>query len=353
MPDSFTQLIQSWDGLGVVTRFDQPTGSWIFICLHDNTLGPPTGGTRMKVYPQPADGLLDAMRLATGMTAKWAAIGIDFGGGKAVIAVPHALVGEERNGLLRRYGHLVESLRGAFRTGEDLGTTTEDLLVVSESTSYVHGFDPESGEKIDPSPFTAHGVYCGLRSALEQVFGSDDPSGRRILIEGVGNVGGHLARRLAEDGAAVLLADLDWDRARSLAEELHAETTAPTEVATTPCDVYAPCAVGATLNRTTIPQLACRIVAGSANNQLAEEVDAERLQGRDILYAPDYVINGGGALAFGLLDSGLADRQEMFKRVASIGTHLSEIFTDASRRQETPLAAAQRRVRQRLAESSA
>ena len=178
MDTDLKTLIQNWDGFGVVSHFDKPTGSWIFICLHDDTLGPCLGGTRMAVYPSPEDGLHDAMRLAEGMTAKWAGIGFDSGGGKAVLAVPDGIDSSGREGLLERYGQLVEALRGLFQTGEDLGTTTEDLLVVSRTTQYVLGFDPETGEKVNPSPYTARGVFSGIRVALARTYRSKNFEGR-------------------------------------------------------------------------------------------------------------------------------------------------------------------------------
>ncbi|MGH9464196.1 MAG: Glu/Leu/Phe/Val dehydrogenase dimerization domain-containing protein, partial [Thermoanaerobaculia bacterium] len=294
------ELLAGWDGLGVFTSFDRATGTWIFVALHDGRLGRPTGGTRLKVYPTPDDGLTDALRLAAGMTAKWAALELPMGGGKAVLAAPRPLAGEERRGLLTRYGSLVESLAGAFATGEDLGTTPEDMRVLAEVTRWVHVF-PDAP---DPGPFTALGVYHGIRAALAARLGNEDPAGRRVLIQGVGDVGAPLAELLAAAGATLLLSDVDEPRAAALASRLDAEVVSPAQLHETPCDVYAPCATGAVLNEETIARLGCAIVAGAANNQLAAPADAERLHARGILYAPDYVINGGGALAFGLLGLG-------------------------------------------------
>ena len=161
MNERFFTLLQAWDGNGVVVRHDRPTGTWIFIALHDDTLGPAAGGTRMKVYPELADGLLDAMRLAEGMTYKFAGVGLARGGGKAVLAIPRPLEGEEREGLLERYGVLVESLRDAFSTGPDLGAGPDAMTVVARKTRYVFGVDPATGRSVDPGPFTAHGVLVG------------------------------------------------------------------------------------------------------------------------------------------------------------------------------------------------
>ena len=346
--ESFEALIREWEGLGVVCRHDRQTDSWIFIAMHDDTLGRATGGTRLRVYPRPADGLVDAMRLAEGMTHKWAAIEMDAGGGKAVLALSRPLVGTERVGLLERYGALVESLRGSFATGEDLGTTPADMLVLARCTRWVHGFDAEQDAMHDPGPYTAIGVFAGIRTALRRVFESDVVNDRSVLIQGVGDVGGPLARLCHDAGARLILSDIDEARLGRVAAELSAETVVPDAVDTTPCDVFAPCAVGAVLNDASIPRLRCRIVAGSANNQLHRVEHARQLHERGILYAPDYVVNAGGALAFGLVGRGHAMDDALKQRVEGLGEILAAILDEAAERDESPLDAAQRRVRRTL-----
>lgn len=348
--------LADWDGLGVITRVDRPTGAWIFIALHDDTLGRPTGGTRMRVYPGPADALHDAQRLAEGMTHKWAAVGVPFGGGKAVIAPPAPLDGDQRRGLLERYGKLLASLGGAFATGEDLGTTPDDMTEIARHTRHVMGGRDEQGSAIDPGPFTARGVFRGIAAAVSHVDGAGGAAaaadggaprldGKTVLIQGVGDVGEPLARLLAAAGTRVLISDLDGRRAAALASELGGETVAPGEALTTPCDVFAPCAVGAVIHRDVIPGLRCRVVAGSANNQLADDADAERLHRRGILYAPDYLINGGGALAFGLMElTPQAPHDELLARVERLGDSLAGVFAEAAERDESPLATTHRRV---------
>lgn len=337
------ELIQGWDGLGAVVRYDRGTGSWIFIALHDDRLGPPTGGTRMRVYPSPQEGLADAMRLAAGMTRKWAVTGFPAGGGKAVLAVPRPLAGGEREGLLRRYGRLVEALAGGFATGGDLGTLPEDLVVIAGETRFVHGVDRRAGTAVDSGPYTARGVFVGIRAACRRALGSGDLSGRRVLVQGVGKVGCALARLLAAAGARALVSDVDPERAAAVAREVGGEVVAPEEVFATPCDVYAPCAVGGTLDRDSIPRLACRVVAGAANNQLAEPADAERLAARGILYTPDYLINAGAAIGLTLAGRGLP-QGEVEAGIDRIGEILEEVFAEAEERGESPLAAAERRV---------
>ena len=353
MTERFRQLIAEWDGMAVVTRFDRPTGTWVFIALHDPTLGMAVGGCRMKVYSSPEDGLLDALRLARGMTHKWAAIDFDFGGGKSVLAVPRRLEGDERTGLLRRFGRLLNALNGAFGTGVDLGTTPEDMAVVKEVSRWVLTGDEWHGGHVDPGPFTALGVESCMRTTLKRLQGSAEVTGRAIVIQGVGGVGEPLARALAANGARLFLADIDQERGRALAQELGAEWLEGDAVAETPCDILAPCAIGGTINQQAIPRLRCRAIAGSANNQLGEDADADRLHRRGILYAPDYVVNAGGAMAFGLMQRGGSSDAEIRARIVGIGDSLDTILAEAAQRDESPLHAAFRKVERVLAAKTA
>lgn len=337
------RLLQQWDGHAVVTHFDRPTGTWVFIAIHDMTLGPALGGCRLRMYDSPADGLHDAMRLAEGMTHKWAVIGFPYGGGKTVMAVGKLLDAEEREGLFRRYGRLLQSLGGCYAAGEDLGTTPADMAVVAEETEFAHGLDRATGDPVDPGPYTALGVFTAIRTALQRAYGSPRPTGRTVLVQGMGDVGWPLAKRLKEEGAAVLAADTDAARLRRAVAELGCVPVEADHVYATPCDVYAPCAVGATLNERTVPLLQCRVVAGSANNQLEAPEVAEALHARGILYAPDYVVNAGGAIALPMLHRG-AREGEVRIRVEGIGETLAAIFAEAAERGESPVHAARRRV---------
>ncbi|HEX9692463.1 MAG TPA: Glu/Leu/Phe/Val dehydrogenase dimerization domain-containing protein [Gemmatimonadales bacterium] len=341
-------LIARWRGESVVTAYDEPSDTWMFIALHDTTLGPAMGGVRMRVYPVIEDALIDAMRLAEGMTYKWATIGFGFGGGKGVLAVRAIPTGDERIRLFRRFGRLVESLRGGYSCGPDLGTTPEDMATISLETTHVHGVRGEGRETVDPGPFTALGVFSGIKAALRHIDGSDALDGKTVLVEGVGDVGAPLARMLGAANARVVIADLDAARAQALAEEIGGETVSADRVIGTVCDVYAPCAVGATVNATTIPLLQCRIVAGSANNQLFEPADADRLHARGVLYAPDYVINAGGATALPLLEMEDPSEEDVRGRIRGFDAILTEIFEEASRDACSPLEAAHRRVERRL-----
>lgn len=337
------KLIEAWSGEAVVARYDRAAQAWMFIAIHDTTLGAAMGGCRMKVYGSPEDALRDAMRLAEGMTCKWATVGFDLGGGKSVLAVPRRLEGAEREGLLRRFGRLIDSLRGAYACGPDLGTTPEDMAVIAQETAHVHG-GTRQGETADPGPYTALGVWAGIRAAVRHTFGSNELTGRSVLIEGVGDVGRPLARLLHDSGARILVSDIEAERAGAMASEVGGEVVAAQDVYDTPCDVYAPCAVGATLNAETIPALRCRIVAGSANNQLSRPEDAEQLYARGILYAPDYVINAGGATALPLLGRGEQTEAQIRDRIAGFERALEEIFSEAAAGNESPLHAAARRV---------
>lgn len=322
-------LIESWDGEQTAIRFDRPTGTWMFVCVHSTVRGPAGGGTRMAVYRAPADGLADAMRLSAAMTKKMAILQMPFGGGKAVLAVPGLPSGEQRRDLLLSYGEMVASLGGTFRTAADMNTSTADMDVIAERCYYVYGRSPEHGGAGDSGRGTARGVYHGIRASLGHVFGSEDVAGRRVLVQGTGSVGAPLARMLAEAGAQVLVTDLADDRATEVAAATGATFVPAPDALTTSCDVYAPCATGRTLSSHSIPGLRCRIVAGSANNQLVDPADAGRLHSAGILYAPDYVINAGGVLQLlGLEDLGW-DSQTLEEHLQAIGATLGEIYAHA------------------------
>jgi leucine dehydrogenase len=345
---TFEELLEAWDGETAVIRRDGESGAWIFVCLHSTRLGPAGGGTRMKVYGTPAEGLQDAMRLSAAMTRKLAVAGLPLGGGKAVIAVPEIPNGKERRALFLRYGDLVASLRGTYRTSSDMNTGEADMDVIGERTEYVFGRSVEAGGSGSPAPPTAVGVYHGIRASLAHVFGSDDLEGRVVVVQGAGGVGSPLADQLASAGASVLVADIDPGRARAVAARVGGSALPADRVFETDCDVYAPCAVGGVLSAETVPRLRCRIVAGSANNQLAEPGAAELLHARGILYAPDYVINAGGAIAIVGLEQFGWSRSEVDAALARIGEALQQIYERADARGISTAAAADVLVDERL-----
>jgi leucine dehydrogenase len=349
MTQTLEDLIKMWDGQAVVTHYDATTGTWIFIAIHDLTLGMGCGGCRMKVYPTPTDGLRDALRLARGMTHKWAAVDMDFGGGKTVLAVPKMLEGKEREGLFRRLGLVLNSLNGSYGTGQDLGTTPEDFTILAEETKWVFVGDASRNFNVDPGPYTALGVFACLKTVAHKLFGSEDLAGKSVLVQGVGGVGRPLAKMLKDADATVILSDIDEQKATAIAQELGATVVPHDAVPDTPCDILAPCALGATLNKNTIPRLACKAVAGSANNQLETVEDADRLHERGILYAPDYVVNAGGAIAFGMMHRGQTEEEDIRNRIIAIAKSLNEILEYGEQHGESPVYGANRKVEQVLA----
>jgi leucine dehydrogenase len=341
----FDGLLASWDGDHAVVRHDAESGVWMFVCVHSTALGPAGGGTRMRVYPAPADGLADAMRLSGAMTRKMAAAGMPRGGGKAVLAVPELPTGEPRRRLLRRYGELVASLGGSYRTAGDMNISPADLDVVAETCPWVYGTTGRGGNS---GRGTARAGLHAIRATAQHAFGTPDLAGRSILVQGAGAVGAVLARELVDAGARVLISDVDQDRAAATG----CETVPPDRALETEVDVYSPCAVGGTLNAESIPRLACRAVAGCANNQLAEPEDADRLHARGILYAPDYVVNAGGIIQLiGLEDEGW-DEPRLEEQLAGVGDTLRVLFAEAAADEITPAEAAERLVRRRLAEAA-
>jgi leucine dehydrogenase len=334
----------------VVCRRDEPARAWIFLAIHDTTLGPAVGGTRMRAYPSPADALADAMRLAEAMTDKWAILDLPFGGGKCVIAPDDPLDAEAREALFQRYGRLLESLRGAFYSGVDVGVSPADMAVVARATRHVHGVDFTDGSTIDPGPYTARGVLHAIEAALEVAFGNPDPAGRTVLVQGVGDVGRPLADLLAQAGARVLIGDIDAGRAERVAAEVGGRTVPADDALRTPCDVFAPCAIGGILDEDSVERLECRIVAGSANAQLVEPAVADRLHERGIVYAPDFVANGGGAAALGLIALG-EDESGALRKVDGIGETVRSILREAAASGESPLASARRIVERKLSGS--
>jgi leucine dehydrogenase len=342
----FEELLQGWDGEQAVIRFDKESGAWMFVCIHSTVLGPAAGGTRLRVYPTPADGLADAMKLSGAMTVKWAGADLPSGGGKAVLAVPELPTGAARRKLLLRYGELVQSLSGTYRTAGDMNITPQDLDVVHERCSWVYGTTTGGGNS---GRGTAIAVHAGLQASVEQVFGSPDLAGRSVLVQGAGAVGAYLVELLQADGAEVLVADVDEERARATGA-----TVVPADaVYETECDVYSPCAVGGTLNVETIAKLRCKIVGGSANNQLAEPEDSKRLHERGILYAPDFIINAGGIIQLYLLEDQGATEDEMVAKLHSVGDTLRSIYLRGGDPAEAALELAAERIAQKRGEAAA
>lgn len=343
-------LLASWDGEEVLIRFDAPTASWIVIAVHSTKLGPAIGGTRMKPYPSLADAVEDAQRLARGMTYKWAAAGLDGGGGKAVIAVPDDLDPAVRDGLLDRYGSLIDQLGGLFLTGPDSGTSAEDMdRLGRKAEGYVFCRTEPAGGSGDPAPFTALGVFTAIRSGARRALGSASLEGVRVAVQGAGAVGRRLIGRLVGAGAEVLCADVDPQAVEDVVERYGVEAVPPEDILGVPCDVFSPCALGGVLDATGIPELACRLVAGGANNQLRTPADGVALKERRILYVPDFVANSGGAIAaVGIETRGWSRSDAEHRVVEAVEANLAEIFAAADAEDIDTAAAARRLAERRL-----
>lgn len=275
----------------LVMCHDTASGYRGIIAIHDTTLGPALGGTRFWHYATDEDAIVDALRLARGMTYKNAVAGLNLGGGKSVIIGDNRT--PQRESLFRAHGRFVDSLGGRYVTAEDVGTSTGDMDFVHMETDYVTGLAGASG---DPSPVTAHGVLRAIQAAAHQRWGSDSLDGRTVAIQGCGNVGHHLADALHRAGAALIVSDIDAERVARVVADTGARAVASSEIYVQQADIFAPCALGAVLNDDTVPQLRCEIVAGAANNQLLEDRHGDELAARGILYTPDYVANAGGVI---------------------------------------------------------
>ena len=275
-------------------KLDKGTGLRAIVAIHDTRMGPALGGCRFIPYDTDEDALVDALRLARGMTYKAALAGLAHGGGKSVIMRPkHAF---DRVALFRAFGKFLEDLRGHYITAEDSGTGLEDMEVIRTVTKNVTGIDPSHGGSGDPSPFTALGVRRGIEAAVKHELGKDSLAGVHVAVQGVGHVGYYLCKELHAAGAKLTVADVDPLKAERATREFGAGVAPIDSIAGVGCDVFAPCALGAGLNDATIPSLKAKIVAGAANNQLAEPRHGDDLHARGILYAPDYAINAGGLI---------------------------------------------------------
>lgn len=290
MPEIF-DLMGEHEHEQVVFFYEPSCGYRGIIAIHDTSLGPALGGTRFWNYASDTEAVVDVLRLARGMTYKAAVAGLNLGGGKSVIVGDNKTTHREM--VMRAHGRAVESLGGRYITAEDVGTSVEDMDYIHMETGHVVGMAGKSG---DPSPVTAYGTYRGIKACALKRYGSDSLDGRSVVIQGAGHVGYFLAQDLREEGAKVFIADIDESKVDRCVEELGCEAVGADEVYDVDADVFAPCALGAILNDDTIPRLKVEIVAGAANNQLKRQHHAKMLQDREILYAPDYVINAGGLI---------------------------------------------------------
>lgn len=340
------EYMEKYDYEQLVFCQENTSGLKAVICIHDTTLGPALGGTRMWNYATEEDAILDALRLARGMTYKNAAAGLNLGGGKTVI------IGDSRTQkseeLFRAFGRYVQSLNGRYITAEDVGTNVQDMDWIHMETKFVTGVSSSYGSSGDPSPMTALGVWKGMKAAAKEAFGSDSLEGKTIAIQGLGHVGYYLAKHLTDEGARLVVTDINPESVKRVVREFVATPVNPDEIFRVKCDIFAPCALGAVINDETIPQLQCQVVAGAANNVLKEERHGDKLHEMGILYAPDYVINAGGVI-------NVADELEGYnyeralKKVETVYDNVAKVIAIAKRDNIPTYKAADRMAEERIA----
>ena len=331
---------------------DADTGLLGFIALHSTQLGPAAGGLRMRLYANEDAALTDVKRLSEGMTYKNAAADLPLGGGKAVIVGDPAK--DKTPALLRAFGRAIESLGGRYYTAEDMGMSPADMATLAEETSYVAGLADGAFASGDPSPITARGIFNAIRVTCRHRFGSDDLNGRHVAIQGLGNVGWNLALLLKDAGADLTVTDVDQDRVNRAVKEIGATPVALDEIYAVKADVFAPCAIGGILNADTIPALRVSIVAGGANNQLATPEDGAALNERGILYAPDFVANGGGIINVATEILKIADRPAyVAQKLSALEATMDMILTKARKNNVSPDAVAVATVAQKMDRAAA
>ncbi|MDE5412225.1 MAG: branched-chain amino acid dehydrogenase [Bacillaceae bacterium] len=316
----------------VVVCQDKESGLKAIIAIHDTTLGPALGGTRMWMYESEEAAFEDALRLARGMTYKNAAAGLNLGGGKTVIiGDPRKDKNEE---MFRAFGRFIQGLNGRYITAEDVGTTVADMDLIHEETDYVTGISPAFGSSGNPSPVTAYGVYVGMKAAAKAGFGSDSLEGKTVAVQGVGNVAYNLCRHLHEEGANLVVTDINKEAVQRVVDEFGAKAVDINDIYEVDCDIFAPCALGAIINDQTIPKLKAKVIAGAANNQLKETRHGDLIHEMGIVYAPDYVINAGGVINVADELYGY-NRERAMKKVEGIYENIEKVI-EISKRDEIP-----------------
>jgi leucine dehydrogenase len=324
---------------------DEVSGLKAIIAIHDTTLGPALGGTRMWTYESEDAAIEDALRLAKGMTYKNAAAGLNLGGGKTVIiGDPRKDKNEE---MFRAFGRYIQGLNGRYITAEDVGTTVADMDLIHEETNYVTGISPAFGSSGNPSPVTAYGVYRGMKAAAKEAFGTDSLEGKTIAVQGVGNVAFNMCRHLHEEGAKLIVTDINKEAVQRAVDEFGAKAVDLDEIYSVECDIFAPCALGAIINDETIPQLKAKVIAGAANNQFKEARHGDIVHEMGIVYAPDYVINAGGVI--NVADELYGYNQERaMKKVEQVYNNVERVIEIAKRDNIPTYVAADRMAEERI-----
>ena len=340
------KYLETYDYEQVVFCQDKESGLKAIIAIHDTTLGPALGGTRMWTYESEEAAIEDALRLAKGMTYKNAAAGLNLGGGKTVIiGDPRKDKNEE---MFRAFGRYIQGLNGRYITAEDVGTTVADMDLIHEETNYVTGISPSFGSSGNPSPVTAFGVYRSMKAAAKEAFGTDSLEGKVIAVQGVGNVAFNLCRYLHEEGAQLIVTDINKESVQRAVEEFGATAVDPDDIYNVQCDIYAPCALGATINDKTIPQLKAKVIAGAANNQLKETRHGDLIHELGIVYAPDYVINAGGVINVADELYGY-NRERAMKKVEGVYDNIAKVIEISKRDGIPTYLAADRLAEERIA----
>ncbi|MGZ5279333.1 MAG: Glu/Leu/Phe/Val family dehydrogenase [Pseudobdellovibrionaceae bacterium] len=329
----------------VVFCHDASVGLKAIIAIHNTSLGPALGGTRMWNYRNEDEALIDVLRLSKGMTYKAAAAGLNLGGGKAVIIGDSKT--QKTEGLFRAFGQFVNSLNGKYITAEDVGTCVDDMEHIFMETPFVTGIPKDFGGSGDPSPYTAHGVLMGMKAAAKWQLGTDSLRGMRIAVQGLGNVGTHLVKHLVDEGAKIVVTDIDSEKVKRHADQYKVATCSPDEILFQECEILAPCAMGAIINDNTIQKLKTKVIAGGANNVLAEARHGNALRELGILYAPDYVINSGGLMnVFVELEGYSPDRA--FDKTRKVYDNCTRVFEIAKRDGISTHVAADRMAEERI-----
>lgn len=340
------KYMEDYDFEQVVICQDKNSGLKAIIAIHDTTLGPALGGSRMWTYASEAEAIEDALRLARGMTYKNAAAGLNLGGGKTVIiGDPKKDKNEE---MFRAFGRYIEGLNGRYITAEDVGTTEHDMDLINLETEYVAGISGGAGTSGNPSPVTAYGVYVGMKAAAKEAFGTDSLEGKKVAVQGVGNVAYAMCEYLHEEGAQLFVTDINEEAVQRAVDNFGATAVGLDEIYGLDVDIFAPCALGAIINDDTLEQFKCKVIAGSANNQLKEDRHGDKLNEMGIVYAPDYVINSGGVI--NVADELVGyDRDRAMNRVGGIYDTISKIFEIAKRDNIPTYQAADRLAEERIA----
>ena len=345
MATTFELISKHGDHEEILFCHDKDVGLKAIIAIHNTALGPALGGTRMWNYKSEEEALIDVLRLSKGMTYKAAAAGLNLGGGKAVIIGDPKT--QKSEGLFRAFGHFVNSLNGKYITAEDVGTSVNDMEHIFMETPWVTGIPKELGGSGDPSPYTAHGVLMGMKAAAKEKFGSDSLKGLRVAVQGLGNVGSHLVKYLHEEGAKIIVSDIDLDRVKRCHDQYGVEVVTPDKILSVDCEIQAPCALGAIVNDQTISQFKCKVIAGGANNQLAEAKHGDQLRELGILYAPDYVLNAGGLMnVFVELEGYTPERA--FDKTRKVYENAMKVFEIAKRDNVPTNVAADRLAEERI-----